>query len=77
MIHSEREHLANENCNFKAAIKQTGLSVMMKMHHLVHDTQEIVLDAYSTVSNFAEDALELIHALVNRHNQCFAQMDED
>ena len=49
----------------------------MKMHHLVHHTQEIVLDAYSIVGYLTEDALELIHALVNRHNQCFAQMDED
>ena len=72
---SERESLINEIKNFEDAMKSSDISITIKMHHLLHHARNIAIDAYHTIGYFAEDALESIHALVNKFCSQFSQID--
>ena len=45
------------------------------MHHLIHHSDNISIDAYHTIRYFAENSLESIHALVNKFCCQFFQID--
>jgi hypothetical protein len=60
---------------WEAHLAIEGATVTLKIHHLVFHVVDMLLDRFGTIGLFAEDAIESIHAFVNRYARQYAALD--